>query len=159
MQEEDAPRTLQQSSILKSPLLSLMEGSSCTPACRHSRQEAVGQHSTTTLLVDTTAAECLLPGYVALLALAVNKVVEGETFRSHSKFKMLHCSLSNARSLNDEYQSWCSLLCPCHQRENFTAPLCSRSSLTMPLHNSVSLHDVLVLMHKEMHTWTQVPDS
>lgn len=36
--EEDAPRSLQCSSMLKSPLLPVMESSSCTPACRHGRQ-------------------------------------------------------------------------------------------------------------------------
>lgn len=63
----------------------------------------MGQHSTTTLLVATATAECLLPGHVALLSLAVNEVVEGEASKSHSKFKMLRYRLSNARSPHGEY--------------------------------------------------------
>lgn len=154
--QEDVPRTLQYSSILKSPLLSVMESSSGTPACRHGRQAALGQHSTTTLLVATATAECLLPGHVALLGLAVNEVVEGEASKSHSKSKMLCYRLSNARCPNVEYQSWCSLCVhDTPPKRRLHSPLCNSSSLTVPLHNSVPLHDVLVLTHKEMHTQTQ----
>lgn len=153
--QEDVPRTLQYSSILKSPLLSVMESSSGTPACRHGRQAALGQHSTTTLLVATATAECLLPGHVALLGLAVNEVVEGEASKSHSKSKMLCYRLSNARCPNVEYQSRCSLCVhDTPPKRRLHSPLCNSSSLTVPLHNSVPLHDVLVLMHKEMHTDT-----
>lgn len=158
--QEEAPRTLQYSPILKSPLLSVMESSSCTPACRHGRQAAVGQHSTTTLLVATATAECVLPEHVALLSLAVNEVVEGEASKSHSKFKMLHYRLSNARSPNGEYQSWCSLCVhDTSPKRRLHSPLCRSSSLTVPLYNSVPLHDVLVLTHKEMHTQTEQPAS
>lgn len=154
--QEDVPRTLQYSSILKSPLLSVMESSSGTPACRHGRQAALGQHSTTTLLVATATAECLLPGHVALLGLAVNEVVEGEASKSHSKSKMLCYRLSNARCPNVEYQSRCSLCVhDTPPKRRLHSPLCNSSSLTVPLHNSVPLHDVLVLTHKEMHTQTQ----
>lgn len=127
-----------------------------TPACRHGRQAALGQHSTTTLLVATATAECLLPGHVALLGLAVNEVVEGEASKSHSKSKMLRYRLSNTRCPNVEYQSRCSLCVhDTPPKRRLHSPLCNSSSLTVPLHSSVPLHDVLVLTHKEMHTQTQ----
>lgn len=105
-----SPRTLQLSSSLKTPLPPRIASSSCTPAHSRYGRQAVGQHSTTTLLVATTAAESAsFQDTCHFWVLQSMKWWEGEASKSHPKFKMLHYSLSNATSLNGECQSCCSL--------------------------------------------------
>lgn len=148
-----------------------MESSSCTAAHRHTWQagrqaggSGAAQHNHTACGHNCGSRECLLPGHVALLGLAVNAVVEGENSKSHSKFKMLHCSLSNARSLNDEYQPWCSLLCPwCITKEKISQPLCAAAHLWLCHYTIVCLSTMCWCWHTKKctlrHSSLQVPDS
>lgn len=134
----------------------LSDGEQLLHTCMQAWQ-AVGQHCRTTLLVDITAAECAsFQDMWHFWVLQSIKWWKGKLPRATPSLKCFPA----ASAMPDLWMmstSHGAVFCA-----HDTSPkrrLHSPSSLTMPLHNSVPLHDVLVLMHKEVHIWTQVPDS